>query len=63
MQIALSVIRVTLILEEHAICNSVKDLNNKNFILLVQHLLQSHRNVDPLARKELAVPIELILVT
>lgn len=47
-------------LEGHSLRNPLKDLDGKNFILPSRYLLQSYRNTDPAAKKELAIPVELI---
>ena len=60
-QLAISAIGATLVLEEHAIRNPLKELDGKNLILPLRYLLQAYRNTDPAVKKELAVPVELVI--
>ena len=57
-KLAISTIGATLVLEGHDIRNPIKDPDGK-LILPLRHLLQSHRNSDLVAKKEISVLIEL----
>ena len=60
-QLMLSAIRTTLILEGCTAQNLLKDVDGKSFILSLCYLLQSYSNRDSATKKELTAPLELIL--
>ena len=60
-QLVISSIGTTLVLEGHAIQIPLKEKDSKNLIFPLHYLMQSHRNRDLATKKELAVPVEIVM--
>ena len=57
----MSFIGATLVLEGHAIQNPLKENDGKNLILSLRYLMQSCRERDLETKKELVIPVEMVI--